>query len=109
MHEKFIEAYGDYNDQRLSGQHETSSIKTFGCGAGHRGQSIRIPTDCMHKKCGYFEDRRPASNIDPYIVAAVLTDGVCSQGKLFEPLKERYDKFREWKKEQDWFKKNKFF
>ena len=78
MHDTFIQFYGDHNEMRLSGQHETSAITTFGCGAGHRGQSIRIPTSCMHEKRGYFEDRRPASNIDPYIVAAVLTDGACA-------------------------------
>ena len=40
----------------------------------------------MHDKCGYFEDRRPSSNIDPYIVAAVLVDGVCLKGKEFGVL-----------------------
>ena len=28
--------------------------------------------------CGYLEDRRPASNVDPYKACAVLIDTTCS-------------------------------
>jgi glutamine synthetase len=31
----------------------------------------------MEKK-GYIEDRRPNANADPYVVAALMTDTVCS-------------------------------
>jgi glutamine synthetase len=28
---------------------------------------------------GYIEDRRPNANADPYVVAALITDTVCSK------------------------------
>ena len=28
--------------------------------------------DVLKKKCGYFEDRRPASNMDPYLVTSKI-------------------------------------
>ena len=30
-----------------------------------------------HNEDGYFEDRRPAANMDPYQVCAVILDTVC--------------------------------
>ncbi len=33
-----------------------------------RGTSIRIPLGLLRANCGYFEERRPASNMDPYLV-----------------------------------------
>lgn len=30
--------------------------------------------------CSYLEDRRPASNIDPYIVTALVFDTCCLKG-----------------------------
>lgn len=27
--------------------------------------------------CGYFEDRRPAANVDPYIVTSKIFDTCC--------------------------------
>ena len=38
----------------------------------NRGSSIRIPRECAAKGYGYFEDRRPASNADPYRITKVL-------------------------------------
>ena len=66
-----IEVYGAYNDQRLTGDHETQSINEFSYGVSDRGASIRIPimTVEMGYK-GWLEDRRPASNGDPYKIAA---------------------------------------
>ncbi|KAE9053098.1 hypothetical protein PF010_g33050, partial [Phytophthora fragariae] len=34
------------------------------------GASIRIPRVAEAEGKGYFEDRRPASNMDPYVVTA---------------------------------------
>ena len=109
LHERFIKVYGDHNDQRLCGRFETSSLEKYGFGAGHRGQSIRIPTTTIHEKKGYFEDRRPAANIDPYVVAAVILDGVAFNGEKFATLEKRYDEFQKWKHEQEWFVNNVFY
>jgi len=73
-HEKHIKNYGLYNNLRLSGHHETSSMNEFSYGNGNRGSSVRIPNTVIKEKCGYFEDRRPASNCDPYLVIGLLAD-----------------------------------
>ena len=66
-----IDVYGAFNDQRLTGKHETASINDFSYGISDRGASIRIPLYTVSKGWkGYLEDRRPASNADPYKVAA---------------------------------------
>lgn len=66
-----IEVYGAYNDQRLTGLHETQSIHEFSYGVSDRGASIRIPVGTVEDGWkGRLEDRRPASNGDPYKIAA---------------------------------------
>lgn len=72
-----IENYGTGNDQRLTGKHETASINTFSYGVSDRGASIRIPQGVHEKKRGYLEDRRPASNADPYLIGYALLDTIC--------------------------------
>ena len=68
-----IAVYGADNDQRLTGLHETQSIDKFSYGASDRGASIRIPISTVDDGWkGRLEDRRPASNADPYKVAAVI-------------------------------------
>ena len=65
--------YGSDNDQRLTGKHETQSIDEFSYGVSDRGASIRIPIGTVENGWkGRLEDRRPASNADPYSVAAAV-------------------------------------
>tara|TARA_R100001198_G_C5202563_1_gene191017 strand:+ start:117 stop:1154 length:1038 start_codon:yes stop_codon:yes gene_type:complete len=65
-----IDVYGEYNDERLTGLHETASINDFSYGISDRGASIRIPIITVEKGWkGWLEDRRPASNADPYKIA----------------------------------------
>jgi len=71
-HKEHIDAYGEGNERRLTGNHETASINKFSFGVADRGASIRIPRQCDIDKCGYLEDRRPASNMDPYVVTNLL-------------------------------------
>lgn len=73
-HEAHIDSYGSDNDQRLTGLHETQSIEKFSYGVSDRGSSIRIPVATVQNGWkGYLEDRRPASNMDPYrVVARIL-------------------------------------
>jgi glutamine synthetase len=74
-HALHISVYGDDNDKRLTGIHETSSCDTFSYGVANRAASFRIPsTTAAANGKGYIEDRRPASNIDPYIVGALMAD-----------------------------------
>ena len=68
-----IAVYGADNDQRLTGLHETQAIDKFSYGALDRGASIRIPVNTIDDGWkGRLEDRRPASNADPYRVAAMI-------------------------------------
>ena len=70
---KHIEVYGADNDQRLTGLHETQSIDKFSYGVSDRGASIRIPIGTVEDGwVGRLEDRRPASNGDPYKIASVI-------------------------------------
>jgi len=82
-HAEHIAAYGEGNERRLTGKHETADINTFSYGVANRGCSIRIPRATEADGCGYLEDRRPSSNGDPYVVTskvyatsmAIGTDG----------------------------------
>ena len=94
-HNEHIAVYGDDNDLRLTGRHETGHIGTFSSGVANRGASIRIPRHVGAQGYGYLEDRRPASNIgecnryddqpqmahdratDPYRVTAIIVETTC--------------------------------
>ncbi|MCL7026051.1 hypothetical protein MKW94_021172, partial [Papaver nudicaule] len=73
-HKEHIAAYGEGNERRLTGKHETADINTFKWGVANRGASIRVGRDTEAAGKGYFEDRRPASNMDPYVVTAMIAE-----------------------------------
>jgi len=77
-HEDHIAVYGKDNDQRLTGKHETASIDEFTAGPSDRGASIRIPLAVIESDWtgGYLEDRRPASNANPYDITKVILDTI---------------------------------
>ena len=74
VHSLHMDNYGDDNILRMSGRHETSSYNVFTVGRANRGASIRIPNMVLKDGCGYFEDRRPASNCDPYVVTSLILE-----------------------------------
>ncbi len=77
--DEHIEVYGEFNDERLTGLHETACITKFSYGISDRGASIRIPLLTVENGWkGYLEDRRPASNADPYKVAGRIIETVKS-------------------------------
>ena len=77
--DEHIAVYGAFNDQRLTGEHETQSITEFSYGVSDRGASIRIPIITVEKGYkGWLEDRRPASNGDPYKISARIIKTVKS-------------------------------
>ena len=76
--QEHIDVYGQDNDQRLTGEHETCSIEEFRYGVSDRGASIRIPWQVEQDGCGYLEDRRPSSNCDPYKVSKKLIETICN-------------------------------
>jgi len=79
-HKEHIQVYGADNDKRLTGKHETCDINTFRWGYSDRGASVRIPLLALGSKNAYFEDRRPAANMDPYKVCTALLETVCGEG-----------------------------
>jgi glutamine synthetase len=77
-HAKHIDVYGEGNELRLTGLHETASIEEFSFGVANRGASVRIGRDTEAEGKGYFEDRRPSSNADPYLVTGKIMETITS-------------------------------
>jgi glutamine synthetase len=77
-HDAHIAVYGANNVERLTGLHETAPINVFRYGNSDRGSSIRIPMGTVNDGRGYFEDRRPAANCDPYEVCRIMLETICS-------------------------------
>jgi len=76
-HIEMMKAYGEGNERRLTGKHETSPYDKFSYGVANRGASIRIPRATEQKGRGYIEDRRPASSMDPYVVTSRIAEAIC--------------------------------
>lgn len=85
-HEAHIKNYdpkgGSDNVRRLTGRHETGSYDQFSAGVANRGASIRIPRRVADQGFGYLEDRRPASNCDPYVVTEYLARSAVLREKI---------------------------
>jgi len=79
-HKEHIAVYGEDNTLRLTGRHETGNIDEFTWGVANRGASIRIPRSVGKEGYGYFEDRRPASNADPYSITGIMVETVSNPG-----------------------------
>lgn len=67
-HYEFVNICSINNKKRLTGQHNSSFLQNFSSGVGSRNTSIRIPRDTKAKGYGYYEDRRPNADIDPYAI-----------------------------------------
>ena len=80
-HTEDVRFYGANLELRLTGQHETESIDNFTYGVSNRGASVRIPLNTAQNGGGYFEDRRPGANADPYVVAYRLMRAVVERSK----------------------------
>lgn len=86
-----IDSYGSNNNLRLTGTHETQSIDKFSWGIGDRGASIRVPKIVGEEWKGYLEDRRPASNGNPYKIIKVIDDSLNIANQLKMALHNMYD------------------
>lgn len=75
LEEKHLEhqaIYGKGNERRQTGKHETAKYEEFSWGVANRGASVRVGRETKMNKRGYMEDRRPASNMDPYLVTSKI-------------------------------------
>ena len=98
-HALHLTVYGEGNEKRLTGHHETSSMEKFSYGAGNRAASVRIPTSTANANGkGYIEDRRPASNMDPYLMTAMVADTTLLDESQVHDLIKHLEQWREWKK-----------
>jgi glutamine synthetase len=86
-----IENYGSDNHLRLTGKHETQSIDKFSWGVSDRGASIRVPKVVGETWKGYLEDRRPASNANPYCILNVICESLKLSEQLFETSQMMFD------------------
>ena len=76
-HSEHISEYGESNQERLTGEHETQHYDSFSWGVADRGASIRIPNVVVKNNWkGYLEDRRPAANCDPYTVIRLILEAL---------------------------------
>ena len=74
-HMEHMDVYGEKNDERMSGEHETSKYDVFSFNKDKsvdRGASVRVGYETIKNGKGYFEDRRPASTMDPYLVTSKM-------------------------------------
>lgn len=75
-HLEHMKVYGDGNEERMSGELETANYHIFTDGISNRGASIRRGLQTVQNNKGYFEDRRPSSNCDPYIVTSKILETI---------------------------------
>ena len=80
-HNEHIKVYGINNENRLLGKLNTSKYNKFTYDINNKSASVCIPYKTYNNKCGYFEDRRPGSNIDPYIVTSKIFETTCLKKK----------------------------
>ena len=70
---------GKDNELRLIGDHFIPSYKVFTAGEMDKFACVRIPVRVAEERRGYFEERRPAADCDPYVATlafmkAIYTD-----------------------------------
>ena len=100
-HSLHMSVYGEDNNKRLTGIHETSAYDKFSYGTGNRAASFRIPTPTTHNNGkGYIEDRRPGSNIDPYVVGSLMVETACLDEPLSGGMIDHYRKWTAWVESQ---------
>ncbi|XP_033479645.2 glutamine synthetase-like [Epinephelus lanceolatus] len=77
-HSQHLRVYDSHNGadnmRRLNSQSTTSDFHYFSTAVSSRAVSVRIPGHVSQMGCGYFEDRRPAANCDPYLVMRALVE-----------------------------------
>ncbi|KAK5164797.1 glutamate--ammonia ligase [Saxophila tyrrhenica] len=78
-HKEHMKVYGEGNEARMTGAHETASYDKFTWGIANRGSSVRVNRACADEGKGYFEDRRPASNADPYQITGMIVETICGK------------------------------
>ena len=84
-HDEHMKVYGEGNESRMTGAHETAAFDKFTWGVADRGVSVRVNRAVAEEGKGYFEDRRPASNADPYQVSMKRCRGLHARSPRHKP------------------------
>ncbi|XP_072042141.1 glutamine synthetase-like [Amphiura filiformis] len=91
-HKEHLKVYdpngGEDNLRRLDGNQLTSKFDDFTSGVANRCASVRIPRHVYEDGKGYVEDRRPASNGDPYHITEAIVKTVILDDEWKEPEAE---------------------
>ena len=69
-HEEHMRVYGENNRRRLTGRNRTSNYNLFT--KDGQNSSVVIPRETKTEEQGYFIDRRPGANVDPYKASMTL-------------------------------------
>ena len=92
-----MKVYGSGNVERMTGEYENADFNKFSDGIANRGASLRRGHDTIKNKKGYFEDRRPSSNCDPYLVTSIIFKTTClyneKESKSINDEKNNYNTF----------------
>jgi len=71
-----IEKLQKKHTEHIKEIYNRENYRQFTYGIGDRTTSVRISNDTYHLNCGYFEDRRPLSSMDPYIVTSKILETI---------------------------------
>ena len=70
-HTGYMLMYGEDNVKRMTGDYETFHITSLHGDMEHVIHQLELVMKLLKTK-GYFEDRRPAANMDPYLATGML-------------------------------------
>ena len=99
-HLRVYDPHGGTDDMGcLTSQPSTSSFHDFSTATACRDVSVCIPDDVSCRGCGYFEDRRPAANCDPYNVMRAVVQ-TCLLGAPGEDDDEERESKVSWEERE---------
>jgi len=71
-HADMVLTFSSDNRKRLVGGFEAPRHDVFSWGVATRNTSVRIPSHVANSRAGYLEDRRPGSDMDPYLTLGTI-------------------------------------
>lgn len=90
-HKEHVTVYGEGNDRR-SNASAACSLDHFDVSYGDRFCCVRVPFPTIKNGKGFFEDRRPAANVDPYLATAMMADTIILDSKYCDEILNIYQK-----------------
>jgi len=88
-HREHLAVYGMSNISRTTSAYENGPLSKFSYGIANVRASVNIPRKAKQMNAGYFEDRRPSSNMDPYVVTAKIARTIILEYSTSQKQKRR--------------------